>query len=31
MLELIIFVGIIIYITSHTPEEWKKIIDNLEE
>ena len=31
MLELITFVGVIIFITSHTPEEWKKIIDNIEE
>lgn len=31
MVELIIFAIAIAFVTSHTSEEWKDIIDNIEE
>ncbi len=31
MVELIILAIVIAFVTSHTPEEWKEILDNIEE
>ena len=31
MVEFIILAVVIAFVSSHSPEEWKEIIDNIEE